>query len=396
MKIKNKKWFAIIVLLYIVSSLVISQTIYCLLSPASYPIGDIENRQDYKKMPNPPVLPQKISDTAYFSTINFLPVPITTKQLIIVNLNGINEVNVDWYFEVRLLSSLANATWVEINAIPETELRNLRVVVDGTNVNYQLNENQLYNIPIGLNFTREYEVKRIELHFTFARQANSYHMVKTPLIYNTNYGKFINFPVATSVVELDKTTDSNIFEIDLHLPFQRILMEQSGWVDGFTNPPSEWVTQPNGETQAVFFEYPIIQNRSNNGDHYSFTSYFSASNDANLIQIVVVPNYTFTLFLILLLASPFFIPILELINNKIEENYNKKKNRKKSHFWRATRSTFEFYGVLFAIFAFASGGNVNFDFFAYLTEITLGNTVGLALIVSYPLLFCFTFYKVRG
>jgi hypothetical protein len=384
------------VLLFLISSVLIVQTAYCLLVPANYPTAHLE---DLRSMENPPTLPPALNESALFSSVQFLDSPINTTQLVEVGLKDINDVEVDWHIDSRLTGN-GTVEWIDTLFLPKTDVNNLQVAVDGQNINYyitDLNETKRYTIP-GFNLTEVNQVKRLEIHFGFVRLAFHYSFVEIPWIFNDNYVEFVNFPVMSIPLEMNSTSDENTFKITFDLPFREILINQSGWVDGFVLPKNE--SQLVNSTYRIynveFLEYPIVQEREVYGNTYSFTTHFSGKNIANLVQMVIIPSWSIPAFLLLFLAAPFYICVWELVRNRLEEKSENGKDSKKITLGKTVKLLLQLYGGPLAFVIYFILGGVSIPLFSYLVDVVVWNYLGMTLILLYPVIFYFVVYKFKA
>jgi len=392
-------WGFLMVLLFLISLVLIAQTTYCLLVPANYPTAHLNEVENVRSMENPPTLPPAINESTLFTSVQFLDCPITTRQLAEVSLKDLNDVKVGWYFDLRLTGN-GTAQWVDTRFLPKTDVNNLQVTVDGQNINYYITDiegQKCYTIP-GFNLTEVNQVKRFEVHFSFVRYAFQYSFAKIPWIFNGNYVEFVNFPVMNVPLEVNSTSDENTFQITFDLPFREVLTNQSGWVDGFVPPRNEWpwVNSTYGY-RIYFFECPIVQKREVYGNTYSFTTYFSGKNIANLIQMVIIPSWSIPAFLLLFLAAPFYISILELVRNRLEGQSENGEDSKEITLGKTIKLLLQLYGgpLAFVIY-FILGGKISIPLFSYLVDIVVWNYVGLALILLYPIIYYFVIYKFKA
>ncbi len=260
---------------------------------------------------------------------------------------------------------------------------------------------EYYTIP-GFNLTGENEIRRFEIFFKIERTTFTYDLAKTPLLFDADYVEFINFPIMNIPVQVGHSSDLCTFQIRLNLPFRELLIEQSGWMDAFVPPRSEWplVNPEYGTYNIHLFEYPIEQEREKEGDTYFFKTYFSEDNIANLIQIVLVPDWKIPVLLLVFLSSPFYVPLFVLIKRKIQDklgNQGSMRKQDRTHYvWRIILTTVELYiGPLAFALSFLIG-KANLEMLIYVTEITRWGLLGLGLVFLYPLFFSLLFHKWRG
>jgi hypothetical protein len=201
-------------------------------------------------------------------------------------------------------------------------------------------------------------------------------------LFNENYAKIVHLPVASVPVHVGNASDLSVLQVKANLPFQRILLESSGWVDLFFPPRNEWEKYVT-ETSSVnlpMFEYPIAQESMKERDTYSFKAYFSENNIASRISLVILPDYGITLFLLSFYLSPIYLPIYFYI-------------QKKKVFGKSTLSkflaVFAIYSVpLLGLLCFVLalfGYQMTLTLFSFIIEVT--NPLVLALTLSYPALF---------
>ena len=392
-------------MLYVVSLILIVQTVYSLINPSNYPTSNLENIENLRSMEDPPSLPPSL-ESASFSSVQFLECPINAKQRFEVDLDILKEVVIKWVCEVRLTGNeCAGAEWVETRFLSYEEVNDLEVFVDGQSTNYYCTEyegKKYYTIP-GFNLTEENEIKRFEIYFKIERTAFIYDFAKIPWVFNENYVKFINFPIPVIPVQVHGISDVSAFKIKLGLPFRELLIKQSGWMDAFIPPRSEWIlVNPDyGPYKIHLFEYPIEQEREKEGNTYFFKTYFSEENIANLIQIVIVPNWKIPALILLFISSPFYIPLFVLIKKKIKNRSNNqepftKKQGMAHRILKIILIPLQLYlGPLTFLLAFLTR-EANVEMFIYMMEIARWGLLGLVLIFLYPIFFSLIFYKWKG
>jgi hypothetical protein len=273
------------------------------------------------------------------------------------------------------------------------DVTDLEVSLDGKPLGYSHYESggKEYYVLSGLNLTQENEIKTLRLSCRIGREPYPHGFVRIPWLFNENYSQFVNFPIVSIPVETNNKSAISTLRVVFSIPFRTILTDQSGWMDAFVPPQSEWVlVDPKYKTYEIaMFEYPISQNSSKETDIYTLTTYFSQDNIANVAKIVLVPNIGIPIFLLFLLASPFYITILEPFMKKVRM-HKTKLNRVKD----AALNILQVYSLPIITFIIALlGENFNLAMLLYLLEIM--NPFVLILVLIYPLLYAFPFFYLR-
>jgi hypothetical protein len=115
-----------------------------------------------------------------------------------------------------------------------------------------------------------------------------------------------------------------------------------------------------------------------------------------LVQIVIIPNSSIPILLLIFLAAPFYIPVFEWLKNEPEDQPKNKKGPKKITIRKAVKLFFELYaGPLTIAIYFVIGGEMSLQLIFYLGNIIVGNFLGLALVLLYPIIFYFVFYETK-
>lgn len=373
-------------------------------SPFNYPTNNLKDITTFRSMEDPPPWPEELSGGSLFSSVQFLECPINAKQRHEVELEILSEVEIEWVVEVRLAED-CRAEWVETRFLRYENVSDLEVFLDGNSLNYYCSEyegKKYYTIP-GFNLTQKGEVKKFEIRFKIERFAFPTPFVRTPLLFNENYAVFINFPLAVIPVQVGNMSDANMFKIKLDLPFRKISMKQSGWMDAFVPPRSEWIlVNPDYNTyEYMMFEYPIEQECRNEGNTYFFTTYFSEDNIANLIKVILVPDWRIPGLLLVFLGSPFYIPFFVWVRKKTEKKPNDQEFRSKDGVaWKILgmlRILLKLYiGPLAFVAGLIIGGAMNPEMLFYMMKITRWGVLGLVLTFIYPVICSLFFYKWKG
>jgi hypothetical protein len=334
------------------------------------------------------------SGGASFSSVQFLDCPINAKQQYEYHLKSFAEADATYICEVHLMGN-CTATWTETRFLGFEKVSDLEVSLDGRSLSYYCSEyeGQKYYTIEGFNLTTPDEVKQLRISFTIERITYPAGFTKIPWLFNENYSQFINFPICVIPVERNKESDLGTFKIDFDLPYRSILMEQSGWMDAFIPPQSEWIlVNPIYNTYNIaMFEYPIEQNFTRDGGTYVFKTYFSQGNIANIVKIVMIPDATVPILLLVLLCSPFYIPLLEWLRTK--KAGNKTDSETRTLRWQNARGFLlavgELYGPILAFVLFVIGGEGNLGILIYMLGIMQPWSW---LLVFYPMLFYLAFH----
>jgi len=389
------KWRTIVLAFYILSSVLICNTIYCLFNPSNYPTKNFEDMIRLRSMENPPELPEPV-EGALFSCVQFVEAPINSRQRFEVDLELLSEVKIEWTYEIRLTKNFT-VTWIETKFLSYHKVIDFEVLLDGQSWSYYISEHEgdeYYTIN-SFNLTEKNEVRKLEANFRIERRTFITPFVKIPWLFNERYAQFINFPIHDIFVQTGNKSDLCILRVNLDLPFQQILIEQSGWMDAFVPPHAEWIlTNPKYNTyEYMMFEYPIEQQHKKEGNTYIFETYFSGDNIANIIKVILVPDWKIPVLLLLFLSSPFYIPAFVLFNEKIKVKRN---NAKSAHsLMRIIIMVFELYIGPITFFLTFLIGDMSPELFLYIIGVTCFGPVGLIFIFVYPTLFSLFYYKWR-
>lgn len=397
--LKSKSKIAFLALL-VFSSILIAETAYSLLVPFNYPTKNLEDKIRLRSMEDRPPIPPEI-EGALFSSVLFLDSPINTKQRFEVDLNLLSEVEIDWICEVRLTED-ATAHWVNTTFLKYEEVNNIEASLDGQDLSLYIWEYEgvkYYMIP-GLNLTERDEVKKYEIRFEIERTLYNTPFVRKPWLFNDNYAKFINFPIGEIPIETGKTSDLSTYKVVFNLPFWTISIRQSGWVDAFVPPKSEWilVNPQYGTYEYMMFEYPIEQEYKKEGNTYFFKTNFSKDNIANTVKIILVPEWQIPIMLLIFLASPFYIPIYAFLEKKKKLESKELNTRSKPYkIAKSLLSLLKLYlGPVFFILSYLlTGGKINIQMISYMGEIVSLNFLGLISIFTYPILAYLIFSKCQ-
>jgi len=392
-QLKKFRWKVILYFLFVVSIVLIGQTLFCYLQPDKYPTNNVEECLSFRSIEDFPI--EQIEDY-YYSSVIFENCSIKIKQEITANLENFNEVEMNWVCEARLVDknySYGIVPWIILK--PNTELYNLELSINSQNAKFYVHEidgKKQYQIP-GFNLTEYNEVTQFKMHYTVSHSPYPDGLVKIPLIFNENYATSINFPIFSLSLHHDDVSDINTFQTNFNIPFREILVEHSGWMDFHVQPESEWIESGSDEKYvAIGFQYPIEQETDKYGNTYSFSTYFSKNNIANKVTLVTIPNLSVIVFLLLFLSAPFYIPIIDFIKNKL----NRSSKIQPNLVLKAITLFFQLYfGPLTMMISLILGGALSVEFLSYLIGITILNFVGLILLILYPLLFTFLFYKAK-
>jgi len=381
--------FLFLSVLWLISLVLIGQTVYCLINPSDFPTTNLGEKIPLRSKPE---LGEPVAG-ASFSSATFLNAPIKAKQTYEVNLSSLREAQCQWTCEVYLTENGTTVEWMNTTFLGFEEVTDLKVSLDEKPLGYRIfeSEGEEYYVLSGFNLTQKNEIKTLQVSFRTGLEPYPNNFTRIPWLFNEEYSKFINFPIATIPVETNNKSAISTLRVGFSIPFRTILTDQSGWMDAFVPPQSEWVlTNPKYNTyQIVMFEYPISQNSTKEGDIYTFTTYFSQNNIANIAKIVIVPNIGISIFLLFLLASPIYITILEPFMKKARM-HKTKLNRVKD----AILPFLHLYSLpIITLIIALLGEELNLTMLFYLLEIV--DPLVLILVSIYPLLYGLAFFYLR-
>lgn len=386
------RWRTLLFGLYGVSLLLVGQTTFTvLINLSDYPTSDLENIVSLRSIEGTP-----IEDTAVFSSVEFTEAPVNTNQRIEVDIKFLGEVDIEWICEIYLTENVS-LCYHDYRFLSYEQVNNLQVVLNGLRVDcyHSEYEGKEYYTISGYNLTGKNKINKLEMRFQLERTVNTSKITRIPWIFNRNYAKIIHLPMTNVPVHIGDTSDPSVLNVNLDLPFQRILAGHSGWMDAFFPPQYEWEKYLK-ETSPEFkiydlprFEFPIEQECRVQGNTYTFEARFTENNIADRISLVTVPVYGIPTMLSIFLLSPFFIPFLVYIQ--------KKKLISQSSILKNLLLLLEIYGAFLGLPAIALTfleGEFNFSMFSYLLEIM--NPIVLALVLAYPMIFLLVFNAWRS
>jgi hypothetical protein len=381
-KIKSKtlqhKYCLIALIIVFISAIILIDIASTLIEPLSFPTDNIADIISYRS-----IVSKDTGDHRLFSSVGFTEAPINSKQTIKAKLESLTEVNVDWTLEMYLVEKNVVFVYDTYKFLRYDQVINLEVSYNDIPVEYGITEldGEKYYTLYDLNITEVGRITQIGIHFTIERNAINSKLNRIPILFNENYAKIIRLPMTVVPVQLGHESDSNLLRVDLGLPFRRILLENSGWIDSFVPPKDEWgqyLVEPNNYRFPVF-DYPIEQEFKQEENTYVFNTIFSENNIAYSASLVLVPDYSILITLVIFLLSPIFIPFLTW--------FTEKKIIDEPPFKRYLAVMLESYGLLsiapFLISFF--GGEFNLSLLFYILAIT--NPLSLAFVVCSPAVF---------
>lgn len=388
MKIRHHKFGLGAFFVAFVSFFLVIQTIFCLITPFCYPTSNLTDI-----VPIRTISPYDYDGSKLFSSVEFVNLPINSKQRIEVNLNSLSEITVDWTLEMYLLENIT-MNYETFRFVEYELVNNLELYYNGIRLEYGYVEQdgeKLYTLP-PLEVVGDGRINQLEIHFDIDRTDGDTRLINTPLIFNENYATRLFVPMTVVPVQLGNFSDSNLLRVNFGVPFRRIIIEGSGWVDTYIPPESEW--EKYWVTEKVYnfsaFEYPITQEYKQESNVYTFKTIFSEKNIARSIAIVIVPNYSIPAILVLFLLSPIFILLLTWINEKkIMDKPTVKKYLVVAFETYATLSGMSFVTSFF-------GGELNLSLLLCILEIT--NPLSLVFVVCSPAVFglLYTLWRTRN
>lgn len=313
-----KKWVPTLVL-FLISSVLSGQTLYCFVFPQNFPVG----ASDLTRTRYDPTLSSNPSKV--FSIIGFLPCDVESGISCEITLISLEEVGVKWTQVSYLTDNSTSLYLTQLSMFPPDKMHDLTVTLNGQTVTPFLSNAtglQCYAIN-GFNLTDTSQQETAVFSFNVERAISNNKFVKIPWIFNENYPQFIKFPAINAPVEENKTSDESTFKIDFELPFRQLVTSMSGWVDEFDLPYSYWVFVNSTAYYEIMVEYPINQTVYSSGNTYYFKTNFSEQNVADSYMITIIPSLEVIIFLFPFMLSPFYIFIVEYGINR----YEKRKTR---------------------------------------------------------------------
>jgi hypothetical protein len=382
----KKSILGLLCVLWLISIVLILQTSYCLLDSSDFPTADLRDKIPVRSIPE---LAALASAAMNFSSANFVNAPINTKQTYEINVISLTDAECQSTLEVYLTENaaveLANSTFLGFEDVTD-----LKALLNGQPLGSSVFERngKEYYVLAGFNLTQKDEIETLRLSFRITREPFPANNTRIPWLFNENYAKFVSFPIPSIPVETNKESNIDTLRVVFSAPFRTILINQSGWGDAFVPPRYEWVLR-NQKYYTTMFEYPISQNATEEANTYTFTTYFSQDNIANKVMIVVVPKSEIPILLLLLLASPFYVTLLEPFMKKVRM-HKTKYNRVKD----TVSNIFQVYSFPLITFIVALlGENLNLTMLAFLLEII--NPLVLSFVLMYPLLYAIPFFYFR-
>lgn len=375
-------WWVILVVLYVLSIFLVGQIGISLSNPSNYPTNNLSDIVSFRSL---------VNQSSVFSSVEFTQAPVNTKQRIDVNVDMLDEVNIAWVEEIYLTENVTLA-YEDFRFFSFEGISNLQAIFNGMNVDYYVTEykGRKYYAISGFNITGKYKVNKLEYNFQIERAVNKSKLTKIPWLFNENYANLIHLPINNIPVHIGNTSDLSILSVKLNVPFRKIQIEHSGWVDLFVPPKDEWdkYQKEPGLYEFPRFEYPIEQECTEKGNLYSFKTRFSENNIASRISLVIIPIVGIPIALSLFLLSPFYIPLYILLHKR-------KFSITKSTSLKSLLLAFEIYsGPLIGLLVIALpffGGELNMSLLSYIGEIV--NPLGLILLLIYPLMYFFVLGK---
>lgn len=147
--------------------------------------------------------------------------------------------------------------------------------------------------------------------------------VKIPWIFNENYAQDTAFPSFDVPIGENMTSDLSTFEVNFDLPFRQPVVSVSGWMDEFDAPYSQRIFINSTTWKLLSMEYPINQTIETNGKTYFFKTNFSKENVSNECVVSTIPSFNTTLLILIFIASPIYISIIEYSAIRYEKGKNR-------------------------------------------------------------------------
>lgn len=317
-------WKNLALIPFIVSLVLIGNIVFCLASPIDYPAKDLGEiiplRSIAVKLPEDSMI-------LLISSVHFTDAPVNTKLTYEAQQNSLDEASFSIKTEYYLTSE-ASVIMSNITTFKFQETYDFEASLDGDMLQCEVTEIggvKYYVIP-ELTLNKTNELRLFLVSFRYRTVTNSSDSARTPWLFNEKYMQYINFPLPVIEVQENATSDICEFRIHFDLPFRRVLLQRSGWMDAFVPPESIELVDPEKQLYSLqCFEYPITQNCTTIGDAYSFKTYFSKQNVANTPSLAFIPDFQIPLLLILFLSSPFYISIFVWLQ-ELSEKRSKARN----------------------------------------------------------------------
>lgn len=387
--------------LYIASIALIIDTLYSLASPFDYPTS---NLQEIVKV-------RSYTQLDSVSCVKLVEEPMNFRQRYEVNIDMLSEIEARVNQEIYMSESSPpiSPIFPYLQFLEVEKVHNFEAFLDGEKLDYRISEVEgvrFYNIS-GFNVTEADKIYKLQVLATVARTPVPALHVRIPRIFNENYAIHLGIPILGEVpLHINDTSDLSTLKVDFGVPYRRVVMEMSGWLDHFFPPEDEWrarIVEENGQLSLLDFRFPLVQDFEQEGNIYLFSINFSENNNGTGIALCIVPDYQIPALFLLFLFSPFYIPLFELMRKKSKQPKHKghaRLDRKKSHsktkslLYNAGQilfSTFELYsGPILGLLAIILGTGISFELISYIAEI--GNPI-LLLVLIYPALFRFFFAR---
>lgn len=396
---KNKNrfhWKTIAVITPLIISLVlIGNIIYCTISPSNISQDDLDNRIPLRSLPVPPPSTTDVMKTI----VSVSNVPTALKLTYTVHVNSPSMVEINSKNEFRLTrKAVVNLTWVPV--IEYEGINDYSASLDGNSLTLkvvEINGTKYYGIP-DFNLTNTNEVRTLVYILT-----DDYYpvtcstLVKIPWVFSDNYAQMSNVGYPTIPVEKGSTSDACKLRIDFNLPYRKLLVEESGWLDAFVNPKSglTYFSQ-NQSLGAQCFEYPIEQTVTKDGNFYTFQTFFSQQTHSNQPTMTFVADFFGApLLLISFLASPFLMMFGWWLDEKRSKGSSGSQSKTEDILGGFIKAAKIPYTLPLATAGFITITTLPtfLNFFSFIYEII--NPVVLGIIVIFPTIFYFIYAQFK-
>jgi hypothetical protein len=393
-KQKNRfHWKTIAVITPLIISLVlIGDIIFCTISPSNYSSYDLDYRLPLRTL----VKPTPAIDL-FRTTVILTDAPISTKMTCTIHVNSPSKAEYNIKDEYRLTRNAI----VDLKVIPVMEYEKFNeysASLDGNSLTLnivEVNGTKYYGMS-DFNLTNTNEVRTIVVSYTAEYYPVSGGAVKIPWVFTDKYTQTSGFWLPTIPVEKGSTSDVCKLQIDYSMPYTKVLIEQSGWLDSFANAKSGWTYYGQNQTiNAQSFEYPIEQNVTKDGNSYIFLTVFSEQNQSNQPTLTVVPDFFGApLLMVSFLASPFLIIIAESLDEKRSKESSKGQSNTKS-LLSLLYKTFKSYALPLAVASFI-GISTYPNAIILLTLIyEITNPIVLSIVILFPAIFYIIYAFVK-
>lgn len=306
--------------LLVISIILLTQTLYCYSDPQNYPVKASElTRTRYDTTINPP------SQREVYSIPTFLQCSVNSKTNYVITLTSLEEVGVKSTIVSYLTDNSTSLDFQQTYLLSIGKINDLTVTLNGQTLTpflTDVNGIQCYAVK-GFNLTNTSQVETFVISFSIERTLANNQFIKIPWIFNDNYAQYTAFPSFNVPIGENVTSEVSTFEVYFELPFRQLVTSASGWMDLFDMPRSHWIFVNSSAWYEPTVEYPINQTIETSGNTYYFKTIFSKENVANKCVVSVIPSFCTTLLLLIFIASPLYICVIEYTMTRYEKRNQK-------------------------------------------------------------------------